>query len=174
MLSSQSVLQKEQIGSELHFGDALPAFPGSLPIFFFYSDIFINEILAHLILAWHLFLRMSKLTQAIQVPPAWLLGKDSEGGIQTPVGGDLLTLKFSPNTGIWDALFRVPCLWPQRASSAPVVQAAAQWRGDCGGAALSVTWSGTLPSTCSHLFLVCAISVVCRRPLDIKVTWTQK
>lgn len=145
----------------------------SLTPYFFYSGIFINKILAHLILSWHLLLRISKLTQAIQVPPAWLLGKDSEDWIQTPVGGDLLTHKFSPNTGIGDALFGVPCLWPQRPSAA-VAQAAAQWRGDCGGAALSVTWSGTLPSTCSHLILVCTISVVCRTPLDIEVTWTQK
>lgn len=173
MLLPQTVLEREQIGVRNAFWWCSPSIPW-LSSYFFYSDIFINKILAHLILAWHLFLRISKLTQAIQVPPAWLLGKDNESGIQTPVGGDLLTLKYSSNTGIWDALFGVPCLWPQRASSAPVVQVAAEWRGDGGGAALSVTWSGTFPSKCSHLFLFRAISVVCRTYLDIKVTWTQK
>lgn len=57
-------------------------------------------MLACLILGGHLPLKITRLIQAIQTPPAWLLGKDSKGGIQHQVGGDLMICKFSPNTGI--------------------------------------------------------------------------
>lgn len=81
--SAPSVLQKKEIGIRVAFWWCSPSIPWP-PSYFFYSGIFINKILAHLILGWHLLLRIFKLTQTIQVPPVWLLGKDSEGGTQTP------------------------------------------------------------------------------------------
>lgn len=75
-----------------------------LPIFF-HSGISANKVLAHLILAWHLLLRISRLIQAIQAPLAWPQGRIVKVGFKCQADVDLLTCRFSPSRGIQGLLF---------------------------------------------------------------------